>query len=734
MKLPSTLLALLMFWVMAAFSSASEADRSALLAGVHEINTGGVPGGLCVYGPEAFVVVAGKEGKDGMLPVVAASRMDAGRVVAFGHDGFLSSVDQKDTGQLLLNSIRWATGRKEKPRVGLFAVYNTPRMLAFLKAAGMEAVNLPATPEPLHLEGIDVLCMNGIGFGDKQVESVETWVRAGGGLVAGVTGWGWVQIRGGNDRGALATDCSANHLLKKAGIVFSSSTPGRTAPEGYVTGGDLHGIHAGDALDALLHNAGGRLPLAQVHLTRAGVALGDALRSLPPDDTVLRPRLDALPGEAGPFSPLRPDAVLPRLVLARDLEATRKAKPEDIKAHEASRFFPGVTPPDAPRIEKHTAALDLSVPQWHGLGLYAPAGEVIRISIPPEFAGKGFAVRIGCHTDSIWHLDVWKRAPEISMRRGLKEAVTSVASPFGGLIYIEIPQGGPELKMDVTVSGAVESLRFVLGESSAADWERMKSLEVPWGELETKKVVLSLPKEIIRKVDDPKALMEFWDRVLDAQADLSTIPHERKRPERIVPDIQISGGYMHSGYPIMTHLDGSAETAANLERLSKGSWGHFHELGHNHQQPDWTFDGTVEVTCNLYTLYVTEMLCGNPPNRGHEQMQPLVVAAKLRQHLSQPDKFNRWKKDPFLALIMYDQLRAGFGWDTYKKVFAEYRALPKEQRPKNDDEKRDQWMVRFSRAAGKNLGPFFEAWGVPTSAAARQSIADLPEWMPNGVE
>ncbi len=48
----------------------------------------------------------------------------------------------------------------------------------------------------------------------------------------------------------------------------------------------------------------------------------------------------------------------------------------------------------------------------------------------------------------------------------------------------------------------------------------------------------------------------------------------------------------------------------------------------------------------------------------------------------------------------------------------------------SDDEKRVQWMVRFFRAVGKNLAPFFEYWGIPTSAKARQAMADLPVWMP----
>jgi hypothetical protein len=64
------------------------------------------------------------------------------------------------------------------------------------------------------------------------------------------------------------------------------------------------------------------------------------------------------------------------------------------------------------------------------------------------------------------------------------------------------------------------------------------------------------------------------------------------------------------------------------------------------------------------------------------------------------------------------------------KLFAEYRDLPKGERPKNDDEKRDQWMLRFSKAVGKNLGPFFETWGVPTSETARKEVANLPKWMP----
>jgi hypothetical protein len=64
-------------------------------------------------------------------------------------------------------------------------------------------------------------------------------------------------------------------------------------------------------------------------------------------------------------------------------------------------------------------------------------------------------------------------------------------------------------------------------------------------------------------------------------------------------------------------------------------------------------------------------------------------------------------------------------------VFAEYRRLSPGERPRTDDERRDQWLVRLSRTVGRNLGPFFEAWGVPTSEKARASIRNLPAWMPD---
>ena len=70
----------------------------------------GLPGALCVAGP-AEAIVVGKSG-GAVQPVVAATTLGKGRVVAFGHEGYFwkASIETADTRRFLLNAIRWAAG------------------------------------------------------------------------------------------------------------------------------------------------------------------------------------------------------------------------------------------------------------------------------------------------------------------------------------------------------------------------------------------------------------------------------------------------------------------------------------------------------------------------------------------------------------------------------------------------------------------------------------------------
>ena len=435
--------------------------------------------------------------------------------------------------------------------------------------------------------------------------------------------------------------------------------------------------------------------------------------------------------------PLLPVDGLRRALLAFTLRDAERMAPERCPALPCAKSFPGEVPQAAPRVTR-SVAIDTAVPRWHSTGLYAAPGEVVVLRLPKaaegrDPAGAGLMLQIGAHTDEIYELEEWQRAPALVRRVALDREQVAAASPVGGLLYVVVPDGCTLGTIAVEFAHAVESPSFVLGRTTLDEWKgAQRHRAAPWAELSSGKIALTVPSSAVRGLEDPEALLRLWDRVADAAADLVALPRARASPERYVADVQIAAGYMHSGYPLMTHLDAAA-AMTDAAQLARGDWGLFHELGHNHQDEDWTFEGAGEVTNNVICLYILDTVCGRKPRDAGELCRGVDEGAKrVAAYLAGGAKFDEWKSEPFLALQMYIQLQQAFGWEPYRKAFAEYRGLPRRDQPKNDDARRDLWLVTMSRACQKDLGSFFTAWGVPTSESARQSVAALDDWMPDG--
>jgi hypothetical protein len=524
---------------------------------------------------------------------------------------------------------------------------------------------------------------------------------------------------------------AADQTPSQAGVLWDSIVAGGTAePE---TGPAKRGKRGG--------RGGGPIPQFR-----------RALRSLPTDDTTLRPKLrealkqhqDAL-DQISHEHPLQSN--VEKALLVFQLDEIARLPVDKVPALAAAAKFPGAVPAEAKRVmrkvEINTSKpgwdntgiySSPGSPHWHSTGLYAAPGEVMTVRVPENLTSQGLRVRIGAHSDTLWNLARWERYPEITTERPITNSVTTAANPFGGLVYIESPVECRIPAFSVEIKGAVEAPRFILGQTDPAVWRNtMRNLPAPWGELETTKCIITLPAASLKKLDNPVELMEFWNVVMDRFADLAGRDYERHRAERYVPDIQISAGYMHSGYPLMTGMDMSDVFVDKQRIISNGHggvWGLFHEMGHNHQITDWTFDGTVEVTENLFSLYAFEKICHSDPLEAHPALAKGAWIKNMNRYLADGAQFDQWKQNPFVGLIMYIQLKNAFGWEAFVSTFRQYQHLSSSERPKSDEQKRDQWMTRFSQTIGKNLGPFFQAWGVPTSQVARDSIQALPQWMP----
>ena len=671
--------------------------------------------------------------------VVAAARWEAGRVVVMGHGGYFGrgALETADTGRMLRNALRWAAAAQGGGPLGdaRIGVAGSPELRDWLLEQGSDAADITLTPESLAT--VDVVAVEMWNQPQAELDALAAYLRAGGGLVSASTGWGWAQLHPARD---LVTDYAGNRLLAAVGLQWPYDWLSRTADEGYaVDGPPPELMHAGLALAAVEAHAAGTRTLEPAEIDQALDSLVRAATCLPPDDSLLAPRLRALvegeglEGYPTAHNPVGKADVLRRVTATLYVLEQRRAPAEAVTAHPAALDFPGPVPSDAPRLRRRLR-IDTSVPRWHSTGLYAAPGERVTVTVPAAVAeAGGYHVRVGAHSDGIWGRPHWTRMPEISRRYALSSPALPVANAFGGLIYLEVPDGADQGEIEVAIEGAVEAPRFVLGETDPATWrERIRHAPAPWAEIEGHAMIVTAPANEVRDLDDPAAVARAWDHVLALSAELAAWPPgARAYPERFVVDRLISVGYMHAGYPLMAHLDQQSNLVDAGHVTGTGNWGFFHEVGHNHQHGDWTFGGTVEVTVNLFTLYVFERLVGIPVAEHDRGSDAFLATQMARYDFDDPD-FARWQREPFLALAMYVQLQRAFGWQAYIDTFAAYRALPADERPRGDAEERDQWMLRFSRTVGRDLGPFFAAWGIPVGEAARASIADLPGWMPEG--
>ena len=235
-------------------------------------------------------------------------------------------------------------------------------------------------------------------------------------------------------------------------------------------------------------------------------------------------------------------------------------------------------------------------------GFYLPAGGTISCRVV-KGSVAGWRIRIGAHSDDLVAADSLKRMHEVCKVVTLGSGETKVVSPYGGLVFFESPANCGEIKVNqrvsfypvcaslvyqiyllkkVVLSNVVEAPLFDLTSAqSVRDWPRRRYSVGIWAELAGRCIIFTTKSEHVRHLDDPRELLEFWDSVVEAHHRLRGSRVDKYRRERVTSDVQISCGYLHSGYPIMTHLDicerEHDECIFDLEKLkARGNWGIFH--------------------------------------------------------------------------------------------------------------------------------------------------------------
>lgn len=137
-------------------------------------------------------------------------------------------------------------------------------------------------------------------------------------------------------------------------------------------------------------------------------------------------------------------------------------------------------------------------------GLYAPAGEVVKIEISSKLASTNPTVYIGAtssngFTNDISSDDAYSRMPMRVKEMTLSSTVNYVGSPLGGQIYIQADMD----EYEVTITGAVEYLHYVHNSSTRADIVRLYESTAPMIDIEIPNALrINMPRDEITQLEN----------------------------------------------------------------------------------------------------------------------------------------------------------------------------------------------------------------------------------------
>ncbi|NWU89281.1 TCAF2 factor, partial [Upupa epops] len=683
-------------------------DAEFLLHGMLEMDlmTGGMPSILLVHGVLSFPLCMDSSHRC----LLAAARYGQGRVVVATHESQLSS---PKLARFLFNAVRWLDAGR-KGLVGVDA--SLKKLCSLLSQEGVKSQVSQLT------DNISVYCCS--TYSDKEAEKIHAFVAEGGGLLVGGQAWYWASQN--RDKAAVA-NYPGNKILNRFGLSILGQSIQATK---YLTVGTGEHYHFRNAL-----------ALFNIHVDQHEELkrpLKDWLQKLAQDCIAF---LHIPAHDCPAYASLH--RILSKVLQRNGIPHVSRHCPVKNNSKESVLLCMAtelsLTMTDSAALVQKSAAEVCELPitveidgtnpgktAWRSTGLYVPEGHTAVITFPCQVVDAGLKVQIGCHTDDLSHAKELKRAPVVTRTCDIACQKQSVSCLWGGLIYIIVPARSALGKVPVTVEGAVRAPFFKLGETCESQWKAyIRHYPAPWAELAAESLILTVPSDSIRQMENPQPLLTLWNEIMVAISKLAAIPTKFPRPERIVTDVQISCGWMHSGYPIMGHLDSVNQMLDVKHMQTTGVWGPVHELGHNQQQQAWEFPPhTTEATCNLWSVYVHEKVLGISRHQAHQALKPQCREERIRAYLKKGTQLKDWNM--WTALETYLQLQEGFGWDPFIHLFSDYQKMT--TIPKDNPSKMNLWARKFSQQVKKNLAPFFTAWGWPIKKELSVELSSLPSW------
>lgn len=243
-------------------------------------------------------------------------------------------------------------------------------------------------------------------------------------------------------------------------------------------------------------------------------------------------------------------------------------------------------------------------------GLYAPAGEIIKVDISDEDLKRtgGVKIEIGQfpqnnQLNNIWEArDDFSRMPHVGNEMLVDETTAYVGAYLGGPIYVTPVN---QASFSITISGAVEYCHFIYGLTTEDEFNRLSKTSAPYFDLEVwdNSVRHSGPKSYANlDYNNLNKISEFWlatsniSRQIPAGSSLSmgiTFLYDTFVCAGAACAI-VGRNWCNMPVSWMT-------SALNYDSFTQsGGWGSIHEFNHHFQR--YGFAPGDEVTNNAISL------------------------------------------------------------------------------------------------------------------------------------
>jgi hypothetical protein len=404
-------------------------------------------------------------------------------------------------------------------------------------------------------------------------------------------------------------------------------------------------------------------------------------------------------------------------------------------------------------------------------GLYVPPGELVTVSIPASLSGKNWKVRIGISffdLESTW--TAYNRFPRIGNRFSLDTQVVQIANPFGGGLYIEVPDGAALGRVSIEVHGAVEMPTYAVEEHVGLNHSVDQFLRgideahVPYFELIGRKFNFTHPNRFGALYSDPKAVLAKMDSAFAAIDVMTGRPPAGIRAEWLAGDrmIPVAGTAMAASYPIHGAVD--VGEPSDFEEVDEFAWSPlqylrkdyfssdvtsgqseqrndafvlWHEWGHLHNLPTL---GCQEGESNVHLLYavVANKVLGADIDTAlkYSGFQQYDFEDAALDTMFSPN----WQTDKRLCIDPWDnevryqtrswarlvEIAKLYGWEAVGKIHNSAQENIRNGNAPNYGYPDDDFIQAASYALNINLAPVFEFWGVPVTVPLASELAALP--------